>query len=154
VPEPDIQASVTIAAPPEVLYDLVSDVTRMGDWSPENVGGRWREGATGPVEGARFRGTNRRGWRRWSTSCTVVTAERPTRFAFDVVAVGIPAARWTYEIRPEGAGTTITEIWTDHRPSWFAALNRRTMGIEDLRAHNLANMQTTLANLAAVAEGR
>lgn len=149
MPEQDVSVSANIAAPAETLYDLVSDVTRMGEWSPENVGGRWLGGATAPVVGARFRGSNRRGWRRWSTTCTVVEAEPGRTFAFEVSVAGIPASRWTYEFRPDGDTTLVTETWADRRPRWFALLARVTMGIDDIRAHNQENSRATLANLAA-----
>jgi hypothetical protein len=55
-----------IEAPREVVYDLVTDVTRMGEWSPECVACEWVDGATGPAVGARFRGRNRHGLARWS----------------------------------------------------------------------------------------
>lgn len=152
VPEQDVSATATIAAPAGSLYALVSDVTRMGEWSPENVGGRWLDGATGPAAGARFRGSNRRGWRRWTTTCTVVTADPGCAFAFDVSVAGIPASRWTYEFRPDGDATVVTETWTDRRPRWFALLAGATMGIADIRAHHRENISTTLANLAAAAE--
>lgn len=145
-------ATARIAAPADDLYALISDVTRMGDWSPENVGGLWLRGATAPEVGARFRGSNRRGWRRWSTTCTVVAAEAGRRFAFDVAFAAIPASRWTYEFRPDGNATEVTETWTDRRPRWFAGLAGKTMGISDIRAHNLENIRKTLANLAVAAE--
>jgi hypothetical protein len=150
VPERDASATATIAAPADTLYALVSDVTRMGEWSPENVGGRWLGGATGPSMGARFRGSNRRGWRRWSTTCTVVAASG-RMFAFDVSVAGVPASRWTYEFRPDGDATVVTETWTDRRPRWFARLAGATMGIDDMSAHNQENIRVTLANLAAAA---
>jgi hypothetical protein len=53
-------ARVHIDAKPAELYDLVTDVTRMGEWSPECVRCVWLDGATGPAVGARFRGSNRR----------------------------------------------------------------------------------------------
>ena len=146
------QASIRIAAPSEQLWAMVADVTRMGEWSPENVGGRWLGDATGPAVGARFRGSNRRGWRRWSTTCTVVAAEPMRAFAFDVEVAGIPASRWIYEFRPDGDATVVTETWTDRRPRWFARLAGVTMGIRDIRAHNRANIEETLANLATAAE--
>ena len=151
VPAADVSATATIAAPADTLYALVSDVTRMGEWSPENVGGRWLGDATGPSMGARFRGSNRRGWRRWSTTCIVVAASG-CMFAFDVSVAGIPASRWTYEFRPDGDATVVTETWTDRRPRWFALLAGATMGIADMRAHNQENIRATLANLAAATE--
>lgn len=153
MPEHDVAATARIAAPADALYTLVSDVTRMGDWSPENLGGRWIGGATAPSVGARFRGSNRRGWRRWSTTCTVVAADPDRRFAFEVDVAGIPASRWTYEFRPDGDATVVTESWTDRRPRWFARLAGATMGIRDIRAHNGENIRATLANLGRAAEG-
>ena len=152
MPEDDVSASARIAASADRLYALVSDVARMGEWSPENVGGRWLGGVTGPSVGARFRGSNRRGWRRWSTTCTVVAADAGRRFAFDVSVAGVPASRWTYEFTPDGDATVVTETWTDRRPHWFARLAGATMGIDDMRAHNQANITTTLANLTSAAE--
>lgn len=152
VPEQDVSATVRIAAPAETVYDLVSDVTRMGEWSPENVGGRWLGGATTPSVGARFRGSNRRGWRRWSTTCTVVAADPGSTFAFDVAVAGIPASRWTYEIVPDGDAAAVIETWTDRRPRWFARLAGAAMGIDDIRAHNGVNIRATLASLATAAE--
>lgn len=152
VPEADVTITSRISAPADLLYSLVSDVTRMGEWSPENTGGRWRNGATGPVVGARFRGANRRGWRRWSTNCVVVAADPPRRFAFDVAVGVVPASRWTYDFAPDGDGTLVTETWTDRRPRWLDVLAGATMGIEDIRAHNRRNMLDTLTRLAEVAE--
>lgn len=147
-----MSATARIAAPAQTLYALVSDVTRMGEWSPENVGCRWLGGATAPLRGVRFRGSNRRGWRRWSTTCTVVAAEVGRTFAFEVDVVGIPASRWTYEFAPDGDETVVTETWTDRRPRWFALLAGVTMGISDIRAHNQVNIETTLARLTDAAE--
>ncbi len=141
-----------IAAPAETLYALVSDVTRMGEWSPENVGGRWLDGATGPSVGARFRGSNRRGRRRWSNTCTVVAADPGHSFAFDVSVIGVPVSRWTYEFRPDGDAAVVTETWDDRRPRWLALFAGAAMGISDIRAHNDENIRTTLANLTTAAE--
>ncbi|HZP15210.1 MAG TPA: SRPBCC family protein [Nocardioides sp.] len=152
MPEQDVSATVSIGAHAEMLYALVSDVTRMGEWSPENVGGRWRGDSTAPSVGARFRGSNRRGWRRWSTRCTVVDATPGQKFAFEVAVAGIPASRWTYEFQPDGNTTVVTETWTDRRPRWFAVLAGATMGIADIRAHNQQNIAATLANLKTAAE--
>lgn len=152
MPEQDVSATARIAAPAATLYALVSDVARMGEWSPENVGGRWLGGVSSPAAGARFRGSNRRGWRRWSTTCTVVVADPGCTFAFDVSVAGIPASRWTYEFRPDGDGTMVTETWIDRRPRWFALLAGAAMGINDIRAHNQENIRATLANLVTEAE--
>jgi len=67
-----VSVSETVAAAPDVLYGLVADVTRMGEWSPENEGGTWLGGATTATPGARFRSQNRVGKRSWKTVATVV----------------------------------------------------------------------------------
>ena len=96
----DVIVEETVAASPLVLSRLVSDVTRMGEWSPENTSCRWLGGATTPSVGARFKGTNRRGWRRWSTTCTVTEAEPGRRFAFDVRSGPLAISSWSYEFVP------------------------------------------------------
>ena len=148
----DVTVEEVIAAPPEVLYGLVSDVSRMGEWSPETTSCRWVGGATGPRVGARFRGSNRLGWRRWSTQCTVVAAEPGTRFSFHVDLAGLPISRWTYEFLPEGQGTRVRESWTDRRPGWMDRFGKPVMGISDREAHNRAGMEATLAALRRHAE--
>lgn len=147
----ELKVEERIAAPADTLYALVSDITRTGEWSPENVGGRWLGVAAGPAVGARFRGSNRRGFRRWSTTCKVVAADPARHFAFDVAFAGIPVARWSYEFTPDDAGTLVTETWNDRRPGWFARGARLVMGITDMRAHTEKNIRTTLANLSAAA---
>lgn len=81
-----------------------------------------------------------------------MTADPGREFAFDVAFAGIPVSRWTYEFRPDGGRTVVTETWTDRRPTWFALLVRPTIGVSDVPAHNEDNIRKTLANLAAAAE--
>ena len=152
VADPDVSVTARIAAPAEQLYALVADIERMGEWSPENTGGRWLGGATGPAVGARFSGSNRRGWRRWSTTCTVTDADPGRKFSFDVAFGVIPISRWTYEFEAQGDVTVVTESWTDRRPGPFALLAAPVTGVSDIRAHHQQNIRTTLDNLAAAAE--
>ena len=100
------QASVHIDAPAEKIYGIVTDVAGMGRLSPECTGGRWIDGATGPAVGARFKGTNKRGIARWSTTNTVVAAEPGKEFAFETKDSGY---RWRYRIEAEGTGAVVTE---------------------------------------------
>jgi len=149
----EVSVNEAIAATPETLYDLVSDVTNISRWSPENTGCRWAGGATRPSVGARFRGANRRGWRRWSTTCTVREAEPGRRFAFDVRYFLFPISRWTYEFAPDGAGTRVTESWADRRP-WFMArvLAPTVMGVRDQATFNREQIKGTLSALKRFAE--
>jgi uncharacterized protein YndB with AHSA1/START domain len=101
------EVSVWIDAEPETVWELVTDVARYGEWSPENRGGRW---AGEPGLGAKFTGSNKRGVMRWSTHCEVVEYEKPSRFGFEVAESKM---RWGYRLRPESGGTHLTE-WRDH----------------------------------------
>ncbi len=148
----DVTVEETVGAPPSVLYGLVSDVTRMGEWSPENTSCRWLGAATGPSVGARFKGTNRRGWRRWSTTCTVTDADPGRRFAFDVSSGPAAISSWSYEFVPVEEGTRVIESWTDRRAAWMPGIARIVMGVRDQAEHNRAGMRTTLAALRRAAE--
>jgi uncharacterized protein YndB with AHSA1/START domain len=101
------EVSVEIDAPPQRVWDLVTDVTQMGRWSPECTGGRWIDGSTGPAVGARFKGTNRHGPMRWTTSCTVKISDPAEHFAWEVDQSKM---RWGYRFEPTGSGgTRVTE---------------------------------------------
>ena len=147
-----IKVTHDIAAPPDAVWALLTDLPRMGEWSPENTGGTWVKGATGPAMGARFVGTNQNGKRRWKTQVTVVTFERPRAFEFEVTAGGVKVARWSYAIEPTDAGCTVTETCTDNRGRLAKALGNLISGVEDRGAHNRAGMERTLTNLAAALE--
>ncbi|KUG53429.1 polyketide cyclase [Serinicoccus chungangensis] len=99
--------SVTVHATPEDLYDLVSDVTRTGEWSPICTGCWWDEGATGEV-GDWFTGRNETAERTWETRSEVVAAERGREFAW---LVGGAYVRWGFTLEPSEDGTRLTESW-------------------------------------------
>src|SRR5690349_9876685 len=99
--EPTISISTEVAADPRTVWSMVTDLPRMDRFSPENVGGHWTHGATGPALGSRFRGTNRNGAREWQTKVRVVACEPPRWFAFDArTPFGVRVSRWAYEITP------------------------------------------------------
>lgn len=103
--------TVHMAAPPERIWELVSDITRIGRYSPETFDAEWLDGATGPVVGARFRGhvkRNGRGPTYWTT-CTVLASEPSRTFAFGVGRRDKPLNTWSYRLEPAGDGTDVTE---------------------------------------------
>ena len=146
-----ISVSRDIAAPPAAVMALVTDVTRSGEWSPETTSCSWAAGFDGPTLGARFSGSNRNGFHRWTTSCQVIAAE-PLRFAFRVTYLGQQVADWDYAATETEGGCTLTETWTDRRGALFAKLSAIGSGVRDRETHNRAGMEATLAALAAAAE--
>jgi hypothetical protein len=145
------EANVLVAAAPEVVYGVVSDVTRMGAWSPETKKCEWIDGATGPAVGARFKGSNKRGFVSWSTKPVVVVAEPGREFAFEVDT----DIRWTYRFDGEGGGTRVTESFEMLRDiRWYYAFAERWfMGIKDRRADLERGMAETLGRIKQVIEG-
>lgn len=149
-----ISATTEIAANPETIYAMVSDLPRMGEWSPDNVGGTWAGGATEAAVGAKFRGKNKNGKKSWSGAVVVTEATAPTRFAFTTVVGPMKVANWIYEITPTGSGCTVTETWEDTRNAVFSipALGKAITGVGDRASHNKAAIETTLANVKKAAE--
>jgi Polyketide cyclase / dehydrase and lipid transport len=139
------------AVTPDEVWRLVSDVTRTGEWSPENTGGRWRGGAVGPAVGARFQGSNRNGIFYWRTTAVVIAADVGRRFAFDVSAAGIPIARWDWTMSPASGGTAVSLDWTDRRAGPLGTAMRRGgllfVGATIDRAHVQRNIDASLAQL-------
>jgi uncharacterized protein YndB with AHSA1/START domain len=111
---PAMQDSVTvhIDAPPEAVWDLVSDVTKIGRYSPETFEAEWLDGATGPAVGVRFRGhvkRNQKGPTYWAT-CVITECEPHRAFGFTVgSSVEKGLNNWHYALEPSGAGTDVTE---------------------------------------------
>lgn len=141
-----------VTAEPQRLWEMVSDVTRMGEWSPETVSVTWLGGATGPAVGARFKGKNRNGPWRWSTLCTVTACEPGQVFEFRVSKAGLGIARWRYDFEASGDGCRVTETWIDERGGLVALMGKPVSGVGDRPNHNREGMAQTLARLAAAAE--
>src|SRR6516165_10556761 len=103
--------TVQMAAAPDKVWALVSDVTRIGEFSPETFEAEWLDGATGPAVGALFRGHVRRneiGPVYWTT-CRVTDCEPGREFGFDVLVGSRPANHWHYRFAAQGDGTDVTE---------------------------------------------
>ena len=150
-----MRGSVTVhmAAPADQVWDLVSDVTRVGEFSPETFEAEWLDGATGPELGARFRGHVRRNGRGpvYWTVCTVTACEPGREFGF---AVGGPRGRvvntWRYQLEPGAGGTDVTESFElpdnfGTRLYWKIAGSARGRTNQD-------GMRVTLEKIRAVTE--
>jgi uncharacterized protein YndB with AHSA1/START domain len=145
-------ASVTIAAPPEAVYALITDLPTMAAIGEEVTEMQWRSG-DGARPGAVFKGRNRNGRRTWTTTCTVTDAEPGRTFAFDVKSVVIPVAHWRYDLAATDGGCTVTESTWDRRPGWFRKPGGMATGVMDRDSANAEHIRLTLERLKARAEG-
>ena len=146
--------TVHMAASPERVWELVSDVTKIGRYSPETFEAEWRGGAQGPAEGVRFRGHVKRngvGPIYWTT-CTVLESVPEREFAFAVSGPGGTTVNtWRYRLipGPDGTGIDVTESFQLPRTPptvlyWLVA------GPFRLRT-NLNGMRATLERIKAIA---
>jgi len=118
-----VSVTKEIAATPERVWALVTDLPRMGEWSPENRGGEWIKGATGAAVGAQFKGKNQNGKKNWSAEVTINEMDAPR----------------------------ITHSWIDRR-GWFSTwLGGKLSDVADRSVHNLKNMTATLDAIAVAA---
>ena len=155
-----IEVATRVAASAERVWDLITDVGRIHEFSPEVVAARWLDD-TGPVVGARFAGTNRLGEFEWQRICTVVEAEPPRKFSYVVGDRfdGSPSARWTFELERDGGGTDIVQRFV-HLPEGRSgtrlladqAPERAAEIIETRRQILESGMTETLAKLKRLLE--
>ncbi|MBU7600496.1 SRPBCC family protein [Streptomyces sp. P38-E01] len=157
-----VSDSIEIAVSPSIAYEQVSDPTKMGRWSPENLGATVQDRDGGAFVGMVFDGRNKRGAFRWTTRCEVVAADSGERFAFRVRAIGVrrprlraPIATWEYRFEPTPVGTRVTETWIDDR-SWpdFAAgiFDRIATRGQTFADFQRGNIRRTLDNLKKALE--
>ena len=144
--------SIIIERAPEEVYDMVADVTRMGEWSPVCKACWWEEG-DGPSVGAVFAGRNETPERTWEMKNRVVAADRGKEFAWEVQGTH---ARWGYTFAPVDGGTEVTERWD--LPAEGIEFFEERMGDDapaQIKAREqgaIVGMQQTLAAMKEAAE--
>lgn len=104
-------ATIDLPAPIDVVWHLVSDITRVGEWSVECRSCDWLDGATGPTPGARFRGRNRRNATLWTRTCEVLAIDPPKRFVWRTLPTRLlpDSTEWTFDLTDGGDHTKLTE---------------------------------------------
>ncbi len=147
-----VEVSREIKASPEAVWNAISDVTRMGEWSPECHTCTWNDGATAPAVGVKFTGQNRNGDKEWTTEAEIMECVPGEKFAFDGVFGELHFAKWAYVIEPTSEGCKVTEIWDEGRPDNVIELTKSMSGVDDRGEHNRKGMEETLARLAAAVE--
>ena len=146
------EVTVWMAAQPEKVWDLVSDVTRIGEFSPETFEAKWTRGSTGPEEGAYFAGHVKRngvGPTYWSP-CRVTRCVPKEVFEFSVGTDSVTVNNWGYRLAARDGGTDVTEYFR-MEPSLPTRLYWTVLG--PLRSRtNVRGMRTTLERMKAVVE--
>ena len=145
---------IVVSATPERIYDLVAELPRMGEWSPECQSVEWVEGITGPAVGATFVGHNRggpRGLFTWSRRGRVLAAEPGREFAFVTEEGGRESTEWRYRFEPVDGGTRVTESYdVKWIPTWARIVDVPTNRHRELRDA----MRHTLERLKSAAEAK
>ena len=149
-----MRGSVTVHmdASPAVVWDLVSDVTRIGEFSPETFEAEWVDGATGPAVGAHFRGHVKRngvGPVYW-TACKVLYCEPEKDFGFGVYVAGRRTNTWRYQLAAKDGGTDVTESF-QLTPAPYLRLYWAVLGTLRGRT-NERGMRQTLERIKTIAE--
>jgi uncharacterized protein YndB with AHSA1/START domain len=141
-------ASIEVRAAPEIVWKLVADITRMGEWSPECYRAEWKDGATGPAVGAHFHGYNRAGTFEWDAPGIVTECEPGRVFAFAVPRDGPIQNCWRFDFEPGAEGTTLTESFD------AAAINVEgsAANFEGRFEMLVKAINKTIANIKAAAE--
>ncbi len=146
------EVSQWMDADPAKVWDLVSDVTRIGEFSPETFEARWRKGCDGPTVGAQFKGHVKRNGVRpiYWTPCTVTVCEPERRFEFAVGSDQVAMNNWGYRLEPKDGGTLVTEYF---RLEAMPLMRLYWLLLGPLRGRtNAKGMATTLRRMKEVVE--
>ena len=150
--EPLIESSVEIAAPPSVVWPLVTDLVGMSQRSPQVVR-TWVRGG-GPIGlGTRTFNLNRRGPLFWPTQAKVVRFEPDAEFAFRIKENW---TIWSFTLTPTDAGTHLTQRREapDGLSGISFGLTKTLLGGQQVFTAELREgMAATLASIKAEAEG-
>lgn len=146
---PLLQAQIDINAPVATVWDLISDLRRMRQWSPQC---RWMK-QLGPLEpGTRTFNINRRNFLFWPTTCTIKEVIPQRKLAF---RVDVNCAVWSYELQPITSGTRVIESRHAERGvKPISTLTANTfVGGEDIFERELVEgMKVSLARIKDAAE--
>lgn len=158
---PEAAVSVDISAPPERVWELITDISLMPRFSTELLSTAWAAGFGGPALGAQFLGTNRHpAVGEWTTRSEIIEFDPPQRFAWAVGDRENPAAVWRFSVSPTAEGTRLgytarigpgpsgVTMLIDREPARASEIVRGRL------AQFESGMRTTLAGIREIAEGR
>ncbi|MDV7357309.1 SRPBCC family protein [Rhodococcus oxybenzonivorans] len=147
-----LEASIEIDATPQDVWAVVSDLKRMGEWSPQCRTMRVLGGVV--EEGTKTININRKGMLVWPTTSKVVNFQPNKSIAFRVVE---NRTIWSYELQPTAGGTKVIE--RREAPTGTTKVSQfliKTVlgGNDDFEVELIEGMNTTLARIKAAAEAK
>ena len=143
-----VTVSREIAASPNEVWDLITNLPNMGRWSPENDGGKWVKGSTGPELGAKFSGENSWEGKSWKAPVTITEFDAPRRFVFEMRFPFMGGSDWSFDLEPTSEGCKVTQTWVDRRRKALVVIGGKVSGVPDRASHTRMSMETTLEKLA------
>jgi hypothetical protein len=143
--------SVEVTATPEQVWTVLSDPTRVGEWSHEAVAATWLDGADQAVPGAWFQGRSHARIFRWRRHCLVTTAIPHRHLTWRTRGgIGHDSTEWSYSLEPSPRGTQITQTFDVLACArWYAAVISLAVPAHKGRADSLAEDLRNLGRLAA-----
>jgi uncharacterized protein YndB with AHSA1/START domain len=146
------RAEVIADAPIESVWRVIGDTARTGEWSHECHRIAWLGGVSTAAPGARFRGHNRSGWRRWNRACEVVTVDPPHQISWRTIPTPLfpNSTDWQFSLEPAGAGTRIVQTFRITKlPRWMDWIIARTTPEHIDRSSALTEDLRTIGAIAA-----
>lgn len=147
-------AEVVVDATPEAVWAVLSDVTRIGEWSHECRGAEWLDGATAAAPGVRFRGRNRAGALvRWARVCVIRAVDPPHEFVWETVGPPLmrDASLWRVRLDPVDGGTRIRQEF--RILSMAAWADRVVAALLPAHRDRMAALEADLRRLGEVSAG-
>ncbi len=146
---PLLQAQIDIDAPPAKVWALISDLSRMPEWSPQT---RKMKLLGSMRVGAKTVNVNRRGLQAWPTTSTIIAIEPERKLAF---RVDLNGTEWSYEVEPIEGGTRVIE--SRRAPNGIkkvstVLVNAMMGGVPSFEEELVDGMNQTLARIKAAAE--
>lgn len=158
---PTARVEVHVAAPPSVVWPLVSDITVPARFSTELTGAEWIDGADRPCVGARFVGhSHHDAIGEWQATCVVVRCEQERAFSWVVGDPAHPSARWGFELEAVGEGTRLAQWGTlgpapsGLTPAILAMPDKEERIVARRLAEHEANMRRCIEGIKGLAEGQ
>ncbi len=147
--------SIEIEVPPKEVWNAVSDVTRVPEWSPECVRVIWKEPPPDNLIGAKFIGSNKRRWIRWKGYCEVTGVVPGRYFSYNVRPLGWwlhPHTRWTWTINGKSDFESVVTLHCEIQyvtplgRLLFGTLNRRLIEVSNGIQVTLCKLKSSLEN--------